>query len=205
MKRALLIILLAILGLSTATTPVRAQAGTGYYGGLNYRQYYSYGRDYWPGWYGGIGLYWTRPYPAYAPAGPLVGAPAGYNGTALYNAIPSEFFAKPVTVDVRVPAEADLWIEGMKTKQNGAERKFVSPPLQPGTPYTYEFRARWKENGKDVTRTITLDVAAGGKHEVDFLNPPKNPSRVEDFSSSTKAPAKALRPAGRIQEFAPAK
>jgi uncharacterized protein (TIGR03000 family) len=80
-----------------------------------------------------------------------------------------------VKVDVRVPADAELWFEGQKTNQTGAERTFQSPPLEPGQKYVYDVRARWKENGKEVEQTRKVRVRAGERVTVDFTKPDSNP------------------------------
>jgi uncharacterized protein (TIGR03000 family) len=79
----------------------------------------------------------------------------------------------PVTVEVRVPANAELWFEGSKTAQRGASRVFTSPALEPGSSYLYEVRARWTDKGDLVERTRTVRVRAGERILVDFSSPQK--------------------------------
>ncbi len=71
-------------------------------------------------------------------------------------------------IQVRVPADAELWFNGAKTQQGGATRVFESPPLEPGARYAYDVKARWTEGGKAVERTLRVPVTAGIKREVDF-------------------------------------
>jgi uncharacterized protein (TIGR03000 family) len=75
------------------------------------------------------------------------------------------------TVDVHVPASAQVWFDDSATKQTGADRQYVSPPLTPGQNFTYDVRARWIDNGHvtDLTRTIT--VHANSVNSVDFTQP----------------------------------
>src|SRR5262249_19442551 len=73
-----------------------------------------------------------------------------------------------VHIAVRVPADAEFWVDSVKTKQTGEVRQFVSPPLSSGQEYTYELTARWTENGKEVTRTRQILVHAGERGGVDF-------------------------------------
>jgi uncharacterized protein (TIGR03000 family) len=80
---------------------------------------------------------------------------------------------------VNVPADAQIWVEDAKTKQTGPVREFQSPPLTPGTRYTYELRARWTENGREVTQTQEIPITAGAHVNVTFPMP----------SSSAKQPA----------------
>jgi uncharacterized protein (TIGR03000 family) len=52
-------------------------------------------------------------------------------------------------------------------------RAFQSAPLTPGQQYTYEFRARWKnDDGREVTQTQQVIVTAGAHVRVDFPVPP---------------------------------
>lgn len=165
----------AVAALSVAAGEARAQAGTGYYGGLDYQRYYGYGRDYWPFWYGEF-----RPYvPRYSPALPPAPVAGGHDGVAFYGPAAEPLVARSAALDVRLPAEAELWIEGQKMVQTGADRKFVSPPLPPGQRFTYELRARWKEAGRDVTKTKHIDVSAGDRLLVDFLT--RGPGRIDEF------------------------
>jgi uncharacterized protein (TIGR03000 family) len=70
-------------------------------------------------------------------------------------------------VTVRVPANAELWVDGSKTTSTGSVREFQSPPLTPGQ-YTYEFRAHWTENGRDITQTRKVAVSPGAHVAVMF-------------------------------------
>jgi uncharacterized protein (TIGR03000 family) len=75
-------------------------------------------------------------------------------------------------VTVRLPADAKLWVDGQPTKQTGAVRQFVTPPvLRPGQPYQYKFRAEWAENGVPVSRERTVAVSAAKAVDVDFAKP----------------------------------
>jgi uncharacterized protein (TIGR03000 family) len=71
-------------------------------------------------------------------------------------------------VTVRVPtADAEVWFDDHRTQQTGTERTFESPPLEPGE-YSYQIRAKWRQNGKDVDLTRTVDVQPGQRVIVDF-------------------------------------
>lgn len=76
-----------------------------------------------------------------------------------------------VSVDVRVPANAELWFNGDKTQQRGTFRQFVSPPVDPGKSYTYDIRAKWTDqNGKEVDQNRTITVHAGDHLTVNLMN-----------------------------------
>jgi uncharacterized protein (TIGR03000 family) len=146
---------------------------SGFFFGLGYPGYgYGYnGGYYYPGYYGGY-----APSYDYGPAYPGGYAPPDYrysvppvNAGGFYA---PKLPAQPSTtvhVDVRVPGNAEIWFNGAKTSQQGLVRQFESPGLEPGYDYTYEVRARWMENGREVERTRQFVVRAGDRLGVDFL------------------------------------
>jgi uncharacterized protein (TIGR03000 family) len=69
---------------------------------------------------------------------------------------------------VRVPnPDAQIWFDDHRTQQGGTQRTFESPPLQPGT-YTYQVRAKWRQDGKDMNQTRTVTVRPGQEVRIDF-------------------------------------
>jgi uncharacterized protein (TIGR03000 family) len=72
------------------------------------------------------------------------------------------------TVVVRLPAEAKLYANGQLTRLADAERKFVTPALQPGVSYHYELKVEAVVDGRPVTETRRVDVAAGQRYDIDF-------------------------------------
>jgi uncharacterized protein (TIGR03000 family) len=136
--------------------------------------YYPYGYGYSPydsayaddsSWYPGLDEAYS---PGYAggltSVSPLSGASQGPSSSAQADV--------PTHVTVRVPAGADIWINGSQTYSAGPVREFQSPPLTPGQQYTYEFRARWKDDdSREVTQTQQVAVTAGAHARVDFPVP----------------------------------
>jgi len=123
--------------------------------------FYPYlGFGYYPG-YGGYGY-----------------APSNYD----YSAYPSSYqsfypsaspaLASPVvTLNVRVPASADVWLNGTPVATANGFQQYASPPLTPGQNYTYDVKARWMENGQAVEQTRQLTVHAGDVLNVNFTAP----------------------------------
>jgi uncharacterized protein (TIGR03000 family) len=72
---------------------------------------------------------------------------------------------------IQVPADAELWFDGVKTQKTGTEREFVSPTLTPGKDYTYDVRARWNQDGRVVEKKRTLHVHANMWAAVDLTQP----------------------------------
>jgi uncharacterized protein (TIGR03000 family) len=138
-------------------------SGYGGYGG------YGYSSGYGPGYYDGANLdyyYGQQPPPGYDPnmAGPG-GAPNGIvnltDGDVLFN--------------VRVPANATVWVNGGQTTQTGPRREFMSSGLTPGKTYNFEIRAQWEQGGKIVDQTRKVPIQGGERRTVDFLSAPAAP------------------------------
>jgi uncharacterized protein (TIGR03000 family) len=144
----------------------------GYYGGGRYREYYSFGRGYGFAEFPDSvpGRWWLRP---------------GRGYTTYSFPVPVAEPVEPVArLEVHVPADADVWLEGSQTRQRGTTRWFVSPALEPGRQYAYEVRFRWLEDGRALERTDTINVRAGDRVRLRLLTksdpePLPQPSRVK--------------------------
>jgi uncharacterized protein (TIGR03000 family) len=145
----------------------------GYYGGY-YPYYGLYGSYPDSGYYGGN---YDNPYtelgttetPSYADVtryylGAADPPAAGYQ--ASYP--PSAGTAAQLTVNV--PADALVWFDGEQMTTTGSVRTYASPPLAEGQ-YRYEVRARWNENGREVTQTQQVGFTPGAHVEVNFPMP----------------------------------
>ena len=84
---------------------------------------------------------------------------------------------------VSVPADAQLWFEGVATNSSGSMREFDTPPLSPDHRYSYDIRAQWKnEDGHEVSQAQKVGVTAGAHINVKFPILPKTlaqPSAVK--------------------------
>jgi uncharacterized protein (TIGR03000 family) len=87
-------------------------------------------------------------------------------------------------IDIRVPAHAELWFEGVKTRQMGRGRRFVSPPLAPGREFAYNVRATWTVNGKRITQKHRVVVRAGDWLRLDWTSP----SRRAETTAASEQP-----------------
>lgn len=86
----------------------------------------------------------------------------------------------PCILKVKVHPDAKLKIQGDDTDKTGAERGFVSPPLEPGKKYEYTLVAVWMPNNYETfTRTYKVDVEAGQTVQVDMTK--KNPKILDDI------------------------
>lgn len=84
--------------------------------------------------------------------------------------LPAPRSLRTATIEVQVPADADVFLEGVKMKTPGTIRRFKTPPLQDGEAYVYEIRATWKENGREISQTQLVDIHAGDRKTILFLS-----------------------------------
>ena len=71
-------------------------------------------------------------------------------------------------VEVRLPADAQLWFDGRGTAQTGETRSFRTPRLEAGQDYVYDVRAEWDADGRPVDATRKVTVHAGDRVVVDL-------------------------------------
>jgi uncharacterized protein (TIGR03000 family) len=69
---------------------------------------------------------------------------------------------------VNIPADARLFVDNQPTKSTTARRVLQSPSLQPGTAYSYVFRAEIQREGRAYQQTQKVDVRAGKEAVVTF-------------------------------------
>jgi len=133
------------------------------YGGYPYAGYSSYGTTYYPDA--------TTYYPStidntlYLDSGVAVAPPANVQ-QSMYYAPEADNKAR---IRVHMPtADAKLWVDGQPTTTTGEDREFASPALTPGRTYSYQLKARWTENGKEVERTSTVQIRPNETSSVSF-------------------------------------
>jgi uncharacterized protein (TIGR03000 family) len=81
------------------------------------------------------------------------------------------------TIQVILPADATLTVDGMPTSSTSSVRTFVTPTLQPGAAYHYMLRAQITRNGQTVQVERRVPVAAGQTSRV-TMEFPAAPQRV---------------------------
>lgn len=78
--------------------------------------------------------------------------------------------APPMTsITLRLPSDAEVWIQGKKTDEKGTERRFTLPPLDPSMTYDYEVRVTWPENGRTVSRTSHMSLRSGDQKSITYV------------------------------------
>jgi uncharacterized protein (TIGR03000 family) len=74
---------------------------------------------------------------------------------------PSLAGGRRATIQVRLPADARLTIDGSATRSKSALRRFITPPLEPGKAFHYTFKAEWVRGRKTITVERRVTVRAG--------------------------------------------
>ncbi len=127
----------------------------------------------------------------------------GLTGLALLflvGPLASQENAQPAYLRVRLPAGAELLVDGTRTKQSGPERLFESPPLPAGRKFIYTLKATWKEGGKEVVREEVARVEAGREAVVDLRQAsagkekPSTPKKEEATADTTPPTKEARKP-----------
>jgi uncharacterized protein (TIGR03000 family) len=78
----------------------------------------------------------------------------------------------PANLVIQVPtADTRLKVDGEPTRQEGVTRRFVSPPLKPGTRYSYHLQIWYWQGGKMYVRKRTVHVRAGETTTADLRKP----------------------------------
>jgi uncharacterized protein (TIGR03000 family) len=133
----------------------------GYYGGGRYREYYNFGRGY------GLANY-PGPLPPYPAGGPRRWYGDPFAANAMPALVPDGMIVETgvAYLNLDVPEDADVWMEGVKTKQSGRERRFVSPPLLAGYNYALAIRICWNEGGQSFEKSKEVLLRAGDRVRV---------------------------------------
>jgi len=71
-------------------------------------------------------------------------------------------------VTVKLPENAELYVDGVRLPQFSGERTFNSPPLTRGQTFHYTFKAEIKREGKTLSDTQKVSVQAGKTVSVNF-------------------------------------
>jgi uncharacterized protein (TIGR03000 family) len=107
-----------------------------------------------------------------APVGPplLQPVPATPPHT-LPQPVPSAVSGSPARIRIRVPQDAEVWVEKEKVIQDGNERVFQTAPQSPGKMQIYSVRAKWHEAGREVEQFRVVGVKAGETARLTFGTP----------------------------------
>jgi len=87
---------------------------------------------------------------------------------------------QPATIIVSVPENAKLMIDDQQTISTSAERRFTTPPLEPGGTFYYTLKANFQRDGRPVTLTKQVNVRAGQESRVNFMTTDQGVSETSE-------------------------
>jgi uncharacterized protein (TIGR03000 family) len=90
-------------------------------------------------------------------------SPLSYTGATDVSASSS------TSITLRVPENAEVWIQGKKMDEKGTERRFNLPSLDTGATYDYDIRVTWTDNGRKMSDTTRLNVRAGDQQSISYI------------------------------------
>jgi uncharacterized protein (TIGR03000 family) len=103
-----------------------------------------------------------------------------------YRTPTAEAPAGAVLLNVQVPENAKVWIDGAPTTSTGLSRSFVTPSLTPGRQFTYEVKAQWNDGTQQVTRTRRIPVQAGQAIDINLQQPTQEELRAPRPKTETE-------------------
>ncbi|WP_232056212.1 TIGR03000 domain-containing protein [Tuwongella immobilis] len=77
----------------------------------------------------------------------------------------------PAMLEVIVPESAQLTLDGHATTPTGSSRRFITPKLEPGQQYRYQFEATWNAGGTPIRQSREVKFHAGESIRVDLTQP----------------------------------
>lgn len=142
------------------------------------------------GSWGGAGGSWGSAGGSWGSAGGSWGNPGGYPGVVYAPALvaPAATDTLVAALDVRVPADAVVYLQGQRMTMTGARRRFITPEIVDGQPHVYTMQVVAQRNGQPVSRSTEVTVRAGQEVEV---------SVQFDATSSNDLVASITPPTGR--------
>lgn len=90
---------------------------------------------------------------------------------------PSSSVTNAAHLQLLVPEDAEVLVDGSKTTATGTIRDFVSPPLTPGKNLSYTIVVRYTEAGKTIEESHVVRVRANDRLRLDCTKP-ANPKQT---------------------------
>jgi uncharacterized protein (TIGR03000 family) len=100
-----------------------------------------------------------------APGAPGTEAPPSPMPGAMYRSLGGSQVA---LLNVTVPAEAKIFVNGNATTSSGTQRQYVSRGLEAGNRYAYEIKAEIVRDGKTITETKSVTLGSGEQASLVF-------------------------------------
>jgi uncharacterized protein (TIGR03000 family) len=128
----------------------------------SYPYYYDYG-GYYGGYSGGWGYYDVRMDGRAAPQEPTPATRQDAQPRADETTMDGR-----VLLNVSVPADAEVYVNGRRTTSSGRRRRYVARNVQPGLKYKFEVRAELVRGGEEVSETKTVALQANQTADLAF-------------------------------------
>ncbi len=93
----------------------------------------------------------------------------------------------PARIRVRLPANAEVTVNGKKTTSTGPVREYETPVLDPERVYTYLVKAKWIEDGITVEKSVKVRALAGNRVTINFVPPARERPRPRPVARATEA------------------
>lgn len=123
-------------------------------------------------YYPGQGVPYYSPTPAQPGVNPGPGPGPGETTTSLMyksnNVELAKLDTKDATLNVELPEDATVYVNGRLTKTPGSNRRYVSRNLPTGQVFTYEVKAIVERDGKEIVQTKVIDLVAGLDKHIEF-------------------------------------
>ncbi len=183
--------------------------GYPYYGGGYYNNGYA-SDGYAPGYYGSPDNYAYGTYANVQPGAAVNPRLSNYqvqmNSEPTGNSVAMQsFYSGPsanagrADLTIKVPADAQVWLNTMQSSQTGTERHFGFPAL-PGGDNMFTVRGTWNDNGQTVTRDRQVNMKAGANTTIDLTQnttdnaAPSNPNAGQTTPNNTANGPKPIPP-----------
>jgi uncharacterized protein (TIGR03000 family) len=96
-------------------------------------------------------------------------------------------------LSVKVPADAKVFVNEHATTSTGADREYISRDLQAGAQYNYNVRVEFSRDGKNVSETKTVQLAAGKSGQLTFAEPAAPQTADNNATRTAEAPSAETR------------
>ena len=106
---------------------------------------------------------------------------------------------KTVMVEIYLPEDAQLFVQGKEMMSKGSMRRFVSPPLSPGK-YTYTIKAVISDANGPRTVTHLVDVRPGDFESIDLRPPDKRPITDVEYEPTPQQVVDAVLRLAKVTE-----
>ena len=87
-----------------------------------------------------------------------------------FRAAPIIQAAPPANIEMTLPADASVWLDGQATTQTGHRAALRLPPLEVGSRYSYTIRVQWTDGGKTLERSRRVRFESGDHIQINLAH-----------------------------------